>query len=174
MSDDQSTLPPILDDQPAEKDALGFDPYRDALADIINDPHTSTPLVIGLFGDWGSGKSTLMQLVRKKVGLVNSDDSSVRRERVPSNITVWFTAWKYDKEDVLWRSFLLRVLAEVRDFVPERDQQARSDIDDLAASLYRDVDREEYGKLQINWAELLKGSLQTAMHVGLALIPVLT
>ena len=24
--------------------------------------------------------------------------------------TVWFTAWKYDRQDALWRSLILRVL----------------------------------------------------------------
>jgi formylglycine-generating enzyme required for sulfatase activity len=171
MSDEELCLSPILNDQPADEDALNFAPYRDTLADIINDPNTDTPLVIGVFGDWGSGKSTLMKLVQEGVN-PKSDEEKKLRVDVPErrNHTIWFTAWKYDKEEVLWRALLTRVLAEVRPLASE-DEDALQKLDDLTASLYRDVDREELGKLQVNWLELAKGSLESAIHVGLALVP---
>ena len=31
------------------------------------DPATSTPLTLGVFGRWGSGKTSLMQLMRQQV-----------------------------------------------------------------------------------------------------------
>lgn len=40
----------ILDDLPAGRDALDFQPYIDTLAGIIASPNTSTPLTIGVFG----------------------------------------------------------------------------------------------------------------------------
>jgi predicted KAP-like P-loop ATPase len=52
-------IPPILDDRPAREDTLGFQPYVDALADILLDPATHTPLVVGVYGPWGSGKTSL-------------------------------------------------------------------------------------------------------------------
>ena len=51
---------PILTDRPAA-DGLEFSPYIDALAELITDPAANTPLTIGVFGSWGSGKTTLMQ-----------------------------------------------------------------------------------------------------------------
>lgn len=60
-------LSPILDDRPTDKDALDFSPYRDTLVDIIADPDTRTPLTIGIFGGWGSGKTSLMQMVESRL-----------------------------------------------------------------------------------------------------------
>ncbi|MBN2548834.1 MAG: hypothetical protein JXB15_06740 [Anaerolineales bacterium] len=45
----------ILDDLPAERDALDFAPYVNTLAGLIQSPNTSTPLTIGVFGTWGLG-----------------------------------------------------------------------------------------------------------------------
>lgn len=78
----------VINDEPAfEDDALGFDNYSKKLADIIRN---STPrFAIGIFGGWGTGKTTLMKMIERKLG--NHDDILV----------VWFDAWKYEKEKYL-------------------------------------------------------------------------
>ena len=89
----------IVNDQPTERDALDFTPYVETLADIIQTGNT--PLTIGVFGTWGSGKTSLMKMVQKQL---------------PDDFTVaWFDAWKYDKEETLWRAFLLNVLSVVHE-----------------------------------------------------------
>ena len=50
----------IVNDQPTDKDALDFTPYVETLADIIQTGNT--PLTIGVFGVWGSGKTSLMKM----------------------------------------------------------------------------------------------------------------
>ena len=53
----------IVNDQPpanGETDALDFTPYGETLADIIQTG--DTPLTIGVFGTWGSGKTSLMKM----------------------------------------------------------------------------------------------------------------
>ncbi len=47
-----------------EEDLLGFDVYVQALSKFIASPDTSTPLTIGIDGQWGSGKTSLMQMIR--------------------------------------------------------------------------------------------------------------
>jgi formylglycine-generating enzyme required for sulfatase activity len=157
----------ILTDLPTDVDALDFTPYVRTLANVIRSPNTATPLTIGVFGTWGSGKTSLMRMVQKQL----PDDFQ----------TVWFDAWKYDKEEALWRALLLQVLSTVRSIVEteepegkkaeEARESALNALSDLEASLYRAVEREELGNLQVNWQELLKGSVETALHVGIALVP---
>jgi hypothetical protein len=48
-------------------DELGYDVYADALADFIQNPNTPTPLAISIKGEWGSGKTSLMRMVRKRI-----------------------------------------------------------------------------------------------------------
>src|SRR3990172_4477103 len=52
----------IVNDQPTDKDALDFTPYVETLADIIQTGNT--PLTIGVFGTWGSGKTSLIGKVK--------------------------------------------------------------------------------------------------------------
>ena len=39
----------------------GFDLYSNALADILSEPTLSTPITVGLYAKWGSGKSFLLR-----------------------------------------------------------------------------------------------------------------
>ena len=102
---DAPTYPSILDDLPTGADNLGFQPYIDALADILLDPNTRTPLTLGLFGSWGSGKTSLMTMLRDLV-------LAGQRHRA-----VWFNAWKYNHEDALWRALLLLLLDDLEQMI---------------------------------------------------------
>jgi hypothetical protein len=48
-------------------DRLDFRPYVDALYGFITTPETTTPLVIGINGSWGSGKSSLMYMLKRQL-----------------------------------------------------------------------------------------------------------
>ena len=54
---------PVLDDQPSAIDYLDFNTYTEALKELIIDPGTRTPLTLGIFGRWGTGKTTLMRML---------------------------------------------------------------------------------------------------------------
>jgi hypothetical protein len=74
----------VLLDDPAAAPALGFDDYARAFSEIIR--RSSPQFAVGVFGDWGSGKTTLMRAIERQL---QSDDSVV---------TVWFNAWRYERE----------------------------------------------------------------------------
>lgn len=47
-------------------DFLDFDFLKDSLISIIIDSNLS-PSCVGIYGDWGSGKSSLMQMCREEI-----------------------------------------------------------------------------------------------------------
>lgn len=141
----------ILDDLPTDTDALDFQPYVDTLVDIAQSG--STPLTIGVFGGWGSGKTSLMKMVRK--GL-------------PKSFSVaWFDAWKYDKEETLWRAFLLSILTALHTNQKLSDEELTR----LTAMLYRALDLEKSGGVTIDLAKFFPKLAQGAMQVGLSFLP---
>jgi hypothetical protein len=84
-----STIKIITDEPSLEDDALGFDSYAQKLSDIIIN---STPrFAIGIFGGWGTGKTTLMKMIEKKLRDNHRNDI----------LAVWFDAWKYEREKYL-------------------------------------------------------------------------
>jgi formylglycine-generating enzyme required for sulfatase activity len=117
----------ILSDQPADRDQLSFAPYAKTLADIIADPGTDTPLTIGVFGGWGRGKTSLMQMVRRRLEETAATDFPVH--------PVWFNAWLYSREQALWRALISRVLQGARGF--ELGERALDQMRQLEARLYQ-------------------------------------
>jgi KAP family P-loop domain len=75
----------ILIDSPSKAPSLGFGPTAAALAQIIGD--SPARFAVGIFGGWGSGKTTLMDEIRRKL------DTAV--------VTVEFNAWRYEREPQL-------------------------------------------------------------------------
>jgi formylglycine-generating enzyme required for sulfatase activity len=132
-----------------------------ALAEIIASPSTHTPLTIGVFGTWGSGKTSLMRMVRKQLP---------KGSRV-----TWFDAWKYAHEATLWRALLLQVLATLQTALPKGDsdenQKALTELDDLQTTLYNSVDREEVGRVTVDWSKMVKGSVLGMTHLTISLLP---
>ena len=52
----------IHNDEPAKLDELNRLKYARAFSNLSI--QCETPLVVGLYGTWGSGKSTLMELIK--------------------------------------------------------------------------------------------------------------
>lgn len=123
----------IFSDKPTKDDQLNFRDYARILADIALT--SETPTTIGIFGKWGSGKSSLMMMM----------DELLKDKNVH---TIWFNAWKYDKEDALWRSLILRIM--------EGLDAKDSEIEEIRRKLYTAISTEEMGKTQINWTEIGK------------------
>jgi Cdc6-like AAA superfamily ATPase len=84
---------PLLDDRPSAVDLLNFRQFVEALRNIVRNPATKTPFIIGVFGRWGTGKTTLMRMVE--------EDLKAREVH-----TVWFNAWVYGQENEIWAAFL--------------------------------------------------------------------
>jgi hypothetical protein len=77
----------VLLDAPTTRPALGFDDYALAFADVIL--HSAPQFAIGIFGDWGSGKTTLMEAIKREL------------EVSEAVIPVSFNAWRYEREEHL-------------------------------------------------------------------------
>ena len=79
-----------------EDDHFGFSPLVEILRKAIVDSK-SLPFTIGVFGEWGCGKTSFLQLLR---GSLESADCK----------TVWFNPWKYDNKEELWASLIHTIL----------------------------------------------------------------
>ena len=94
---------PFFTDRPTTDDLFEYSIYVDALVDIVTQLQTKDrPFVVGVYGPWGSGKTSLMRMI---------EDKLKKEHEYP---VIWFNAWKYDKEDELWAAFLQTILSHLK------------------------------------------------------------
>jgi photosystem II stability/assembly factor-like uncharacterized protein len=92
----ESIADQLVSDKPLESDGLdvlGLARRADALAAFLSNPRTEPPITFGILGEWGRGKSSLMNLLRARLS----------RE---SFNPVWFNAWHHQSEENLLASLL--------------------------------------------------------------------
>lgn len=103
-----STATPLWPDNPTAQDLLGFadivDPVEEALLRERLDP-----VAVGIFGDWGSGKSTVLEILRARL---------LARGRV---VVVYTRPWEYDPNIDPKATLIAEVLAAVRAEVSKDD-----------------------------------------------------
>jgi photosystem II stability/assembly factor-like uncharacterized protein len=73
---------------PGDLDALGLGEIALGLSQFFRNLDTKPPLTVGILGEWGQGKSSVMRLL----------EVDLRKNSVHA---VWFNAWHYQKEDHL-------------------------------------------------------------------------
>ena len=90
----------LLADQPTRKDALGYYRLAQSVAKhIISLRADETPLTIGVYGPWGSGKTSFLSMVTEHL-------------EISGAAPIWFHAWRYDQEEHLWAALLQTVLTK--------------------------------------------------------------
>ncbi|HTF91088.1 MAG TPA: TIR domain-containing protein, partial [Planctomycetota bacterium] len=92
---------------PIPQDQDRLDVGRPALrfAKLLASKETKPPLALGLFGNWGSGKTFFMGLMRKQIEVLTAskDEDYVRRV-----VQIEFNAWHYH-DTTLWACLAMRI-----------------------------------------------------------------
>jgi len=99
------TARPAFSDSAATRDRLGFDIHALALAEIILKRETVAPLVVGVYGPWGSGKSTFLRLVELELQRMRAASPKDAPELVP----VRYNAWAYNDAGKLWAGLVEKI-----------------------------------------------------------------
>lgn len=112
---------------PLVEDRLGVAPYISMLAAVISDRQTPTPLSIGVFGEWGSGKSYFMGLLRHRIDTLAASGSPGYCAEV---VQIGFNAWHYADTNI-WASLgdeIFRQLAGPDPSAEDRRRQLRAEL----------------------------------------------
>lgn len=98
-------------DNEADIDLLGFEFLVDGLVVALTEPRL-LPLTIGVLGDWGSGKSSLMQIAARELDAVRDEHAGNEPEedQVSPYLTVHFSPWQYEDHDDVKVALMTAVL----------------------------------------------------------------
>jgi len=88
---------PLSSKDCVEKDLLQFEPSVKTLEKLIG--AFKPPFTVGVYGDWGSGKTSYMRMLKNLFGEENY-------------ILIWFNAWKYENEESLILPLLSKMSSE--------------------------------------------------------------
>ncbi|MFC1890691.1 P-loop NTPase fold protein, partial [Thermodesulfobacteriota bacterium] len=99
------------DRRKVDEDSLGFHfkEYAETLADVALNPSNETPICVLVQGEWGMGKTSLMEAIKDTLDHSVSDTVTGTR-RVKS---VWFNAWKYQEASPVMAGLLGALLNEI-------------------------------------------------------------
>lgn len=89
----------MWNDNETNTDLIDFSHLVDATASIIDNP-SLLPVTIGIFGNWGSGKSSLMKMVEQRY----SGDSSI--------LTVKFNGWLFEGYEDAKTALMTKIIEE--------------------------------------------------------------
>ena len=91
------------------RDFLNIKDEVNAFASLLVASDANPPLAIGLFGNWGSGKTFFMKRVRERVDAIaaaaRSAELSEKNRFHGRTAQIWFNAWHYSETD-LWASLV--------------------------------------------------------------------
>ncbi len=138
-------------DNTTDKDFLGFDVHANLIKELIKD-EKMLPLTIGLFGDWGSGKSSILEVLKKDL----EEDSKTA--------CLYFNGWVFEGYDDAKAALLKTILKEF-----ENEKKFGAEIKDDIKKLFKSV----------NWMRVVGFSIKNIalpataafMTGGLSVIP---
>ncbi|WP_337875114.1 P-loop NTPase fold protein [Elioraea sp.] len=140
-------------DAPQTDDALNRRGDARRLAELACLKDNAPPLAIGLFGDWGSGKSTFMAMMHQEVERIGRDWRAEANTPFVTNVAqIRFNAWSFSDAN-LWASLAVEIFGGLRDEVARIEGTTIDRGDALLAEI-------------TGRAELAKASLETAKRAA--------
>jgi predicted KAP-like P-loop ATPase len=118
---------PVIADVPSPSPGLGFQEYAEAIADAVRGG-TPPQFTIGLYGAWGTGKSSLLNAIKTSL------------DKEDSVIPVRFDAWRYEKSEHIIVPLLYSIYSSIEKIKrPEITKQLGRAIDSIIYGLNFDL-----------------------------------
>jgi hypothetical protein len=115
-------------DNETSEDLLGFKVHADLLIDVIND-ESVLPVTIGVFGDWGSGKSSVLRIIEKEFNQDKNKDS----------LCIYFNGWTFEGYDDAKAALLNAILKDLEDN-KKLSAEVKDTVKDKAKKLWKSID----------------------------------
>lgn len=96
----------VVDDLYADEDKIGYGDHVTGVIEMIRAIEAESSFTIGVFGDWGQGKTSFLRQIQKT--LIENDSEEI--------ITVWFNPWRFAEESHLIIPFFYTFVSSLDEF----------------------------------------------------------
>lgn len=117
------------------KDLLGYSIHASLLKDVITNPK-NLPITVGLYGDWGSGKSSILKILQEQL---EKDDDTV---------VVYFDGWSFENFDDAKMALIQGIVDAL-----ESNEKFFAKVKDDLSTLYSALLKLRYASLNIDWSQ---------------------
>jgi sulfatase modifying factor 1 len=107
MKQDERML--VVPDDFSDVDEIGYDKYSAGLVEMIRSVKAKGSFTIGIFGQWGQGKTSMLQQIKKRL-----DELETKNEK--EILTVWFNPWQFTGEEHIIIPFFHTLVSYLEDF----------------------------------------------------------
>lgn len=146
-------------DNETSEDLLGFKVHADLLIDVIRDD-TVLPVTIGVFGDWGSGKSSILKIVYDELKGINEDDLK------DDTLVLYFNGWVFEGYDDAKAALLESIVEKFKEH-----KLLKEKIKEIPAKLLKSV--KWMRVLGLGFKKVVLPTAAAYLTGGLSLIPFL-
>jgi hypothetical protein len=125
IADKTLRMPRYASDSAVGKDLIGITREVEAMASLLSAWTVEPPLSIGLFGEWGSGKTFFMQKIKERVRQIAAAARASKQHQrdfgyYKNIVQVEFNAWHY-VEGNLWASLVEHIFTNLKLDDPDLD-----------------------------------------------------
>jgi len=92
----------LWSDNETDQDLLGFRVHADLIRSVVTDRHI-LPIVLGVFGDWGCGKSSIMRMLQQDLGGAGYE----------STVCLYFNGWMFEGYEDAKSALLSTILVQI-------------------------------------------------------------
>lgn len=146
-------------DNETTEDFLGFKVHADLLVDVIRDD-TILPVTIGVFGDWGSGKSSILKIMYEE--LTDSKPEDLKDD----TLVLYFNGWVFEGYDDAKAALLDSIVSAF-----EQHKTLKGKVKKQAAKLLKSV--KWMRAVGLGFKKVVIPSAAAYLTGGLSLIPFL-
>ncbi|MCU0440447.1 MAG: KAP family NTPase [Raineya sp.] len=133
-------------DNETSEDLLGFKIHADLLVDVIRDDKV-LPVTIGVFGDWGSGKSSILKIIEQE--LTGGEEYGFK----DGTLVLYFNGWVFEGYDDAKAALLESIIEKF-----DKHKSFGNEIKDETVKLFKSV----------KWMRLLGLSFKKVILPGAA------
>ncbi|MEG1718646.1 MAG: P-loop NTPase fold protein, partial [Bacteroidales bacterium] len=129
-------------DNETSEDLLGFSVHTSIIKKVVMNEN-NLPITIGLYGDWGSGKSSLLKIIENEL---NKDKDTV---------VIYFDGWSFESFDDAKMALIQGIIDEL-----ERNEKFLNKVEDKLNGIFKKL------KKSVNWMRVLQTGVKTIIPIA--------